>query len=76
MYKAGLLFEKNGDFLDRFKNRLIIPIMDVNNNPIAFGARAILDGQNPKYLNSPDSSIYNKSSVLFGLNRAKDAIKD
>lgn len=56
MYKAGLLYEKNGDFLDRFKNRLIIPIMDVNNNPIAFGARAIIDGQNPKYLNSPDSS--------------------
>ncbi len=76
MYKAGLLYEKNGDFLDRFKNRLIIPIIDINNNPIAFGARAILDGQNPKYLNSPDSSVYNKSSVLFGLNRAKDAIKE
>ncbi len=76
MYKAGLLYEKNGDFLDRFKNRLIIPIMNVDNTPIAFGARAILDGQNPKYLNSPDSSIYNKSSVLFGLNRAKDAIKE
>ncbi len=76
MYKAGLLYEKNGDFLDRFRNRLIIPIMDVNNNPIAFGARAIIDGQNPKYLNSPDSSIYNKSSVLFGLNRAKEAIKN
>ena len=76
MYKAGLLYEKNGDFLDRFKNRVIIPIIDVNNNPIAFGARAIMDGQNPKYLNSPDSSIYNKSGVLFGLNRAKDAIKE
>ena len=75
MYKAGLLYEKNGDFLDRFKNRIIIPIMDVNSNTIAFGARAIIDGQNPKYLNSPDSTIYNKSNVLFGLNRAKDFIK-
>ncbi len=75
MYKAGLLYEKNGDFLDRFKNRIIIPIMDINSNTIAFGARAIMEGQNPKYLNSPDSSIYNKSSVLFGLNRAKDYIK-
>ncbi len=75
MYKAGLLYEKNGDFLDRFKNRIIIPIMDINSNTIAFGARAIMDGQNPKYLNSPDSTIYNKSSVLFGLNRAKDYIK-
>ena len=75
MYKAGLLYEKNGDFLDRFKNRIIIPIMDVNSNTIAFGARAIMEGQNPKYLTSPDSSIYNKSNVLFGLNRAKDYIK-
>lgn len=75
MYKAGLLYEKNGDFLDRFKNRIIIPITDVNSNTIAFGARAIMEGQNPKYLNSPDSSIYNKSNVLFGLNRAKDYIK-
>ena len=75
LYKAGLLYEKNGDFLDRFKNRIIIPIMDVNSNTIAFGARAIMEGQNPKYLNSPDSSIYNKSNVLFGLNRAKDYIK-
>lgn len=75
MYKAGLLYEKNGDFLDRFKNRIIIPIMDINSNTIAFGARAVVDGQNPKYLNSPDSSIYNKSNVLFGLNRAKDYIK-
>ena len=75
MYKAGLLYEKNGDFLDRFKNRIIIPIMDVNSNTIAFGARAIMEGQNPKYLNSPDSSVYNKSNVLFGLNRAKDYIK-
>ena len=75
MYKAGLLYEKNGDFLDRFKNRIIIPIMDINSNTIAFGARAIMEGQNPKYLNSPDSTIYNKCSVLFGLNRAKDYIK-
>lgn len=49
--------------------------MDINSNTIAFGARAIMEGQNPKYLNSPDSTIYNKSSVLFGLNRAKDYIK-
>lgn len=76
MYKAGLLYERDGDFLDRFRNRIIIPIIDPNNNPVAFGARAITDGQNPKYLNSPDSSIYNKSSVLFGMNKAKDAIRD
>ena len=72
--KAGLVYEKDGTFFDRFKNRIIIPIKDVNSNTIAFGARAILEGQMPKYINSPESIIYNKSAVLFGLNRAKDAI--
>ena len=72
--KAGLIYEKDGVFYDRFKNRIIIPIKDVNSNTIAFGARAILEGQMPKYINSPESVIYNKSAVLFGLNRAKDSI--
>ncbi len=76
MFKAGLVYEKNGDYSDRFRNRIIIPIFDVSDATIAFGARAIVDGQNPKYLNSPDSTIYNKSSVLYGLNSAKDAIKE
>ncbi len=76
LYKAGLLYEKDGEYVDRFKNRIIIPIFDVNSRPVAFGARAITEGQNPKYLNSPESIIYNKSSVLFGLNSAKDAIRD
>lgn len=76
MNKAGLLYEGAKGYGDRFKNRIIIPIFDVSDAPIGFGARAILDGQNPKYLNSPDSVIYNKSSVLFGLNSAKDAIKE
>ncbi len=73
--KAGLVYEKEGTFIDRFKNRIIIPIKDINSNIIAFGARAIIEGQMPKYINSPESVIYNKSAVLFGLNRAKDAIK-
>jgi len=72
--KAGLVYEKDNIFYDRFKNRIIIPIKDVNSNTIAFGARAIIDGQMPKYINSPESLIYNKSAVLFGLNRAKDSI--
>ncbi len=74
MQKAGLVYEKDGLFYDRFKNRIIIPIKDSNSNTVAFGARAILEGQMPKYINSPESLIYNKSSILFGLNRAKDAI--
>ena len=74
LLKAGLVYEKDNIAYDRFKNRIIIPIKDINSNTIAFGARAILEGQMPKYINSPESLIYNKSSVLFGLNRAKDAI--
>ncbi len=73
---AGLVYEKDGRVYDRFKNRIIIPIFDTYDSPVAFGARAIMDGQNPKYLNSPDSKIYNKSSILYGLNSAKDAIKE
>ncbi|GBF22986.1 DNA primase [Candidatus Gastranaerophilus sp. (ex Termes propinquus)] len=76
MLKAGVLYEKNGEYFDRFRNRIIIPILDTSGACIAFGARAVMDGQNPKYINSPDSSVYNKSSVLFGMNYAKDAIKD
>ena len=72
--KAGLVYEKDGNYLDRFKNRIIIPIKNTNSNVIAFGARAIVEGQMPKYINSPESVIYNKSNVLFGLDRAKDAI--
>lgn len=43
---------------------------------VAFGARAVDEGQNPKYLNSSDSLIYNKSKILFGLNSAQEAIKN
>ncbi|MBR1616585.1 toprim domain-containing protein [bacterium] len=74
--KAGLVYEKESVYYDRFKNRIIIPIKDVNSNTIAFGARAIVDGQTPKYINSPESLIYSKSNVLFGLNLAKDVIKE
>lgn len=73
--KAGLVYEKDAIFYDRFKNRIIIPIKNANSDVIAFGARAVIDGQMPKYINSPESVIYNKSSVLFGLNRAKDEIQ-
>ncbi len=74
LMKSGLIYEKDGNYFDRFKNRITIPIKDINSNTIAFGARAILEGQMPKYINSPESIIYNKSAVLFGLNYAKDAI--
>ena len=75
--KAGLILKSNsGSWIDRFRNRIIIPIQDENGEYVAFGARAVDEGQNPKYLNSSDSQIYNKSKILFGLNSAKDSIKE
>ena len=75
--KAGLIIKsKNGNWIDRFRNRIIIPIQNENGEYVAFGARAVDDGQNPKYLNSSDSLIYNKSKILFGLNSAKECIKN
>ena len=74
--KAGLILKSNsGGYIDRFRNRIIIPIRNENGEYVAFGARAVDEGQNPKYLNSSDSLIYNKSKLLFGLNSAQDAIK-
>ncbi len=75
--KAGLILKSNsGGWIDRFRNRIIIPIQNENGEYVAFGARAVDEGQNPKYLNSSDSLVYNKSKILFGLNSAKDAIKE
>lgn len=75
--KAGLIIKgSDGSFVDRFRNRIIIPIRNENGDYVAFGARAVEDGQNPKYLNSNDSLIYNKSKLLFGMFTAKDAVKE
>ena len=75
--KAGLILKSNsGGWIDRFRNRIIIPIQNENGDYVAFGARAVDEGQNPKYLNSSDSLIYNKSKILFGLYTAQDAIKN
>lgn len=76
--KAGLVSKKSDGkgYLDRFRNRIIVPIQDEKGNYIAFGARALEEGQNPKYLNSPETPVYNKSRTLFALYQAKDSIKE
>ncbi len=76
--KAGLVLKsKEGrGYIDRFRGRIIIPIRNENGDYVAFGARALTSEQSPKYLNSSDSLIYNKSKLLYGLYTAKDAIKD
>ena len=67
---AGLVSEKNGRIYDRFRNRLMFPIIDVRGNLIGFGGR-VMDDSTPKYLNSPETLIFNKRKNLFGLNLAK-----
>ncbi|HEX21132.1 MAG TPA: DNA primase, partial [Actinobacteria bacterium] len=72
--KAGLTSQgSNGKSFDRFRGRLIFPIKDIQGRVVAFGARS-LNGDNPKYLNSPETPVYRKGSVLYGLNLAKTAI--
>lgn len=73
--QAGLLVSrKDGDYYDRFRGRLIFPIEDINGDVIAFGGRIIGEGE-PKYLNSPESPVYVKGRHLYGLSRAKKAIR-
>ncbi len=67
---AGILSGKEGNTYDRFFNRLMFPIFDVQGRPIAFGGRVMGQGE-PKYLNSPDSQLFNKRYHLYGLHLAK-----
>ena len=71
LLEAGLVVEsKKGGIYDRFRNRVMFPIIDVRGNVIGFGGR-VLDDSTPKYMNSPDTPVYNKSKNLFALNLAK-----
>ncbi|MCD6486620.1 MAG: DNA primase [Syntrophobacterales bacterium] len=74
--KTGLIISKNnGRFYDRFRGRLIFPIEDLSGRVVAFGGRALGDDM-PKYLNSPESPVYTKGRVLYGMYRTKDSIRD
>jgi DNA primase len=68
---AGLAtVNDRGEHRDRFRGRLIFPIADISGDIVGFGARA-LQGESPKYLNSPETAIYHKGKVLYGLERAR-----
>jgi len=62
--------------VDRFHLRLMVPIQDAQGNTVAFGGRALRNGDNPKYLNSPEYLLYNKSATLYNMAGAKSAIRD
>jgi len=73
---AGLILENNNKKYDRFRNRVIFPIHNLSGKVIAFGARIIKDEKNqPKYINSPETSLYIKSKVLYGLYQSKNNIR-
>ncbi len=76
--KAGLVIfsGKTKKHFDRFRQRLMIPIMNLSGRPIAFGGRTLKKGEPAKYMNSPETTLYSKSNVLYGLNLAKDFIRD
>lgn len=73
--QAGLVIERNSgaSYYDRFRDRLMIPICDSQGRVVGFGGRSLGEAQ-PKYLNSPETPIFDKGSLLFGLDRAKQAI--
>ncbi|MCK5446709.1 MAG: DNA primase, partial [Gemmatimonadetes bacterium] len=79
LLEAGLLAtsDRADEPYDRFRNRLMFSILDLRDRPIAFGGRVLrkADERAPKYINSPETPIFHKSRTLYGLNRARHAIR-
>ncbi len=75
--KAGLVLynQKKDSYYDRFRGRIIFPIFGLTGKVVAFGGRSILNAE-PKYLNSPDTPVYSKGKILYGLNFSKESIRD
>ncbi len=74
--QSGLAVEREAGYvIDRFRNRLMVPICRESGSVVAFGGRAIEPDQQPKYLNSPETLLYSKSQTLYGLHLTKTAIR-
>lgn len=78
--KAGLIIQNENEkdkYYDRFRGRLVFPIFSENDKVVGFGARKLFDDDpGGKYINSPETKIYNKSRILYGLNFAKNSIRE
>ena len=74
LLKSGIAKERNSKVLDQFFNRITFPIMNAGGRVVGFTAR-VLDDSLPKYVNTPETPIYHKSSVLFGFDKAKEQIR-
>lgn len=76
LLEAGLISEReSGGYFDRFRNRIMIPIRDENGKMSGFGARIVDPNDVPKFLNSPETPIFRKGSLLYGLDRARKPIR-
>ena len=77
LVEAGLIVARDsgGGFYDRFRQRVLFPIVNHSGRHLGFGGRALNDGQQPKYLNSPETAVFTKGRTLFGLFQAKEAIR-
>ncbi len=75
--KAGLILKReDGAYYDRFRDRVIFPIFSITGRIIAFGGRRLKEDESiPKYINSPETKVYTKSKILYGLYQAKEAIR-
>lgn len=71
---SGLVGHKNGRYYDTFRNRCMFPILNLKGKPVAFGGR-VMDDSKPKYLNSPETPIFNKRQLLFALYQALSEIR-
>lgn len=75
LVKSGIVIEKDGKYFDRFRERVIFPIHNISGRILGFGGRILTsDKSKAKYLNSPETDIYSKSKVLYGLHFSKNAI--
>ncbi|MCF7807644.1 MAG: DNA primase [Candidatus Marinimicrobia bacterium] len=75
--RSGLLMSKDrGGYYDRFRNRIMFPISDINGKVQAFGGRIFGEAEGAKYMNSPETPIYHKGRTLYGLNLTRDVIRD
>ena len=76
LYNAGLVIKKeNGSYYDRFRGRITFAIKNLTGQVVGFGARRIVNDNSPKYINSPETDIYQKRFILYGLYQSRDTIR-
>ena len=75
--KAGLILKSENKTYDRFRGRVMFPIHNVTGKVIAFGARTLRkDKKTPKYINSPETDVYHKSNILYGIYQSRQTIRN